>query len=263
MKFFDPQWSTCKMGQRHHVLDVVRGSMLQVISMGQSTCPQRFNRSRQPADSSTGQSMCQRLFKLCKREHQSEYEKHEVIWPATQLYEAGIKFKKIEAQSLQSIKFDKGFLFFPGILSLPVIEVDDATESKFLNLIAFEQIHAGAGSEVSLYVSFMDNIIDTEKDVILLNKKRIIKNFLGTDQAVADLFNGIAYDVPIDPNSSLGEVHKNVNNYCNGCCRQSLAYLRHTHFSSPWSCISLVAAIFLLCLTVTQAMYQVLDFYRN
>ncbi|XP_058096155.1 UPF0481 protein At3g47200-like [Magnolia sinica] len=275
MKLFDPGWSTGIIGQRHHVLDVVRESMLQVTvpvrrsicsrnrSMGQSTSPQIFNRSGQP-DASTGQNMCQPPFELCKRTSQIENDKHEVIWPVTQLHEAGIRFKKIEnTQSLKSIKFDKGFLFLPGTLSLPVIEVDDATESKFLNLIAFEQLHAGAGSEVSSYVSFMDNIIDTEKDVILLNKKGIIKNFVGTDEAVAKLFNGIAYDVPIDPNSSLGNVHKDVTDYCKSYCRQSFANLWHTYFSSPWSCISLFAAIFLLCLTVTLAVYQILDFYRN
>ncbi|XP_058092803.1 UPF0481 protein At3g47200-like [Magnolia sinica] len=206
------------MGPCLHVLDVVRKSMLQDTS----TAPN-------PA---------------------------EVIWPATELHEAGIEFKMIKTHSLKEVKFEN------GTLTLPQMTIDDATESKFLNLMAFEQLHAGAGTEVSSYVSFMDNVIDTERDVILLNKEKIIKNFVGTDKAVAKIFNGISQDLSIDPESSLGKVHVDVTKYCNKPMNQWRANLVHTYFRSPWAFLSLLAAIFLLGITVIQFVYGIIDFYH-
>ncbi|XP_058096160.1 UPF0481 protein At3g47200-like [Magnolia sinica] len=226
MNFFAPSSQPFKMGQRLHVLDVVRKSMLPGPPEGKST-------KKKPALKETA----------------------DVIWPATELLEAGIRFMMIPTHSLE-IKFQK------GILMLPQIIVDDATESKFLNLMAFEQLHAGIGTEVSSYVSFMDNIIDTEKDVILLNKRKIIMNFVGTDKSVAKLFNGISQDVSFDPDNSLGEVHKKVTAYCNKRRNRWRANLWHTYFRSPWAFISLLAAIFLLGVTVTQAVYDLISFYK-
>ncbi|XP_058096185.1 UPF0481 protein At3g47200-like [Magnolia sinica] len=228
MNFFATGSSTSKMGQRLHVLDVVRQSMLpDLVTGGKST------QNKSATKSTT-----------------------DVIWPATELHDAGIQFKMKETQMLK-IEF-KG-----GILTLPQIIVDDATESKFLNLMAFEQFHAGAGTEVSSYVSFMDNIIDTERDVILLNKKKIIKNFVGTDKAIAKLFNGISQDVSFDPDNSLGEVHKKVTAYCNKKWNRWRANLWHTYFRSPWALLSVLAAIFLLGVTVTQFVYSLIDFYHS
>ncbi|KAK9934210.1 hypothetical protein M0R45_021362 [Rubus argutus] len=65
----------------------------------------------------------------------------EIIWSATELNEAGIRFKKSATTSLNDITFAR------GVLRLPVIVVDDTTESMFLNLIAFERFHVGAGNE--------------------------------------------------------------------------------------------------------------------
>ncbi|OAY70179.1 hypothetical protein ACMD2_12634 [Ananas comosus] len=60
----------------------------------------------------------------------------EIIRPAVELYEAGLRFKKSETlQSLRDIQFSH------GVLSLPVITVDDTTEYMFLNLMAFESLH--------------------------------------------------------------------------------------------------------------------------
>ena len=89
----------------------------------------------------------------------------EIIRPATELYEAGIRFKHSRTTSLHDVHFKH------GVLRLPVIVVDDLTEYMFLNLMAFERLHVGAGNDVTSYVFFMDNIIDSAKDVSLLTTK--------------------------------------------------------------------------------------------
>ncbi|XP_008779673.1 UPF0481 protein At3g47200-like [Phoenix dactylifera] len=186
----------------------------------------------------------------------SEPASSEIIRSAVELYEAGIRFKKSKTSSLHDIKFSH------GVLSLPVIVVDDTTEFMFLNLMAFERLHVGAGNEVTSYVFFMDNIIDSAKDVSLLNSKGIIQNAVGSDKAVAKLFNSLSKDVVLDPESSLDGVHRKVNAYCRKRWNMWRANLIHTYFRSPWAVLSLAAAIFLLLLTVLQTFYSVYPYYK-
>ncbi|KAL5988842.1 hypothetical protein ACLOJK_026944 [Asimina triloba] len=217
-----------------HVLDVVREGMIRSISSSRD--------AKQSGSSSNS---------------------NKVIWPATQLRRAGIKFRKSESPSLVNVKFEikRNIVLRKGILWLPQMLVDDSTESKFLNLMAFEHLHVGAGNEVRSYVAFMDNIIDSQEDVILLSQSNIIKNFVGTDQAVADLFNGLSHDVSIDPGSELRGVHDTVTDYCEKPWNQHCAELRQSHFSTPWSVIAVVAASIVLIITIFQFVFMFLSYY--
>ncbi|KAL9408630.1 hypothetical protein AB3S75_047081 [Citrus x aurantiifolia] len=57
------------------------------------------------------------------------------IISATNLKEAGVKFEKIEGDSLFSIDFDKD----AGIMKIPALTIDDDTESFFRNISVYEQ----------------------------------------------------------------------------------------------------------------------------
>ncbi|KAJ4794997.1 hypothetical protein LUZ62_046243 [Rhynchospora pubera] len=189
--------------------------------------------------------------------YRPEASSSEIIRSAMELYEAGIRFKQSRTGSLHDIHFKN------GALSLPVIIVDDATEYVFLNLMAFERLHVGAGNDVTSYVFFMDNIIDSAKDVNLLTSKGIIQNAVGSDKAVAKLFNTLAKDVVLEPDSNLDKVQRMVNVYCQKRWNMWRANLLHTYFRSPWALLSLAAAIFLLVMTVMQTVYTVLPYYEN
>ncbi|GMP57399.1 hypothetical protein CsSME_00021518 [Camellia sinensis var. sinensis] len=181
----------------------------------------------------------------------------EIIRSATELNEAGIRFKKSKSGSLKDISF-KG-----GVLKLPLIVVDDATESMFLNLMAFERFHVGSGNEVTSYIFFMDNIIDSAGDVSLLHSRSIIQNAIGSDKAVAKLFNSLSKDITLDPDSSLDVVHKKVHRYCKKHWNEWRANLIHTYFRNPWAILSVIAAVFLFALTIAQTIYTVYPYYRK
>lgn len=69
--------------------------------------------------------------------------RYSIILPsASELHEAGIHFEKSKSTCLTDVSFRR------GVLSLPTIVVDDAAESMFLNLVAFELLHVRAGNEV-------------------------------------------------------------------------------------------------------------------
>ncbi|KAL6654774.1 hypothetical protein ACP70R_008239 [Stipagrostis hirtigluma subsp. patula] len=89
---------------------------------------------------------------------------------AVELREAGVHIRKSSSLSIRDIDFQD------DILRIPPVEVGDGTEKVFLNLIAFEQLHSNAGTDATDYMIFMDNIINSEKDVALLRSKGILKN---------------------------------------------------------------------------------------
>ncbi|VAI41769.1 unnamed protein product [Triticum turgidum subsp. durum] len=184
-------------------------------------------------------------------------EDNAIIRSALKLYQAGIQFKPSKTLSLHDIQFRS------GTLSMPTVSVDDSTEYMFLNVMAFERLHVGAGNDVTDYVFFMNSIIDSAKDVELLRSKGIIHNAIGCDQAVAKLFNTISRDVMLDPNSELDAVQRQVNGYLRKPWNIRRASLIHTYFRSPWAFLSLAAAILLLGMTVMQTIYTVLQFYRD
>ncbi|KAK8716408.1 hypothetical protein V6N13_043717 [Hibiscus sabdariffa] len=175
----------------------------------------------------------------------------DIIRSATELNEAGIRFKKSKSVSLKDIEF------CGGILRLLVIIVDDATESMFLNLIAFERFHVGAGNEVTSYTFFMDNIVDNGRDVALLHSRGIIQNALGSDKAVTNLFNSLSKD------SSLNEVQTKVSKYCKKAWNEWRANLIHSYYRNPWAILSLIAALFLFALTVAQTVYTIYPYYQE
>ncbi|KAF5206030.1 hypothetical protein FRX31_004382 [Thalictrum thalictroides] len=222
-----------------HVLDLYRKSLL---GLGQSQTttliPETTRKSK---------------FCFCIEQKESTAD---IVRSAMKLHESGVDFKASDSTSIMDISF-RG-----GKLKLPAIIVDDTTESAFLNLVAFERVHVGAGNEVTSFVSFMDNIIDSAKDVSLLHSSGILNNHIGSDEAVANLFNGISKDVTPDPAGSLEKVHKELDDYCSKKCNEWRANLKHTYFKSPWASVSLFAAIFVILLTTAQTLYAILSYHH-
>ncbi|KAB8115476.1 hypothetical protein EE612_055986, partial [Oryza sativa] len=88
---------------------------------------------------------------------------------ASELHEAGIYFKLSAANGF--VVADR---FGRGVLSIPRIILYDRGERVFLNLMAFERMHPGAGNDAMAAVIFLDNLIDTARDVALLKSRGII-----------------------------------------------------------------------------------------
>nr|BAF98606.1 CM0545.450.nc [Lotus japonicus] len=185
--------------------------------------------------------------------------------PVVELREAGILFEKNQTGSLNDIYFDS----HRGVLTLPTLRVDDTMESKLLNLMAFERLHPGlhpgAGNKITSYVYFMDFIIDTEKDIAILEQKGILINRLGSDKALARMFNSISKEIIVDRvDSRVVWIHlvlEDISDYCKKPWNNWRANLIQTYFRNPWATISLVAAIFLFALTTLQTVYTIAQFY--
>ncbi|KAI3910111.1 hypothetical protein MKW98_014496 [Papaver atlanticum] len=231
IRFFTPNRPTHIVGRCRHVLDVYRKNVLQ----------EPYNKPHKPH----GQG---------KNGH-SEYS-FDIIRSATELYEAGIHFQTSKTLNL------KGISFSGGVLQLPIIVVDDTTESTFLNLMAYERFHDGERNDVTDCIFFMANIIGSAKDVSLLHSKGIIQNALRSDKAAVKLFDELSKYMAPDPYSRLRKLHQEVNDYCETRRNKWRANLIRTYFKSPWTIISLLADIVLMTPTFSQTTYAIYPYYH-
>ncbi|XBH87716.1 hypothetical protein VPH35_075126 [Triticum aestivum] len=201
------------------------------------------------------------LFGECRRFRVPEFDSDDTIRSAVELYQAGIRFKTSNSSSLHNIRFRR------GVLSMPKLPVDDSTEYTLFNMVAFERLHVGTGSAtgsaIMAYVFFVDCIIQSPKDVALLTSKGIIRNSLGSEEAVAMLFHSLARDVVLDPDGALSALLRELNGYSSLPWEMWFTNLKRTYFGSPWAFMSLLAAAFLLLMTVLQTVYTMRQFYRD
>ncbi|KAF9678533.1 hypothetical protein SADUNF_Sadunf07G0044700 [Salix dunnii] len=182
---------------------------------------------------------------------------HQLIHCVTELREAGIKLRKRKTDRFWDVKFKKGILRVPRLL------IHDGTKSLFLNLIALQQCHIDCGNEITSFVIFMDNLINSPEDVAYLHYCGIIEHWLGSDADVAHLFNQLCQEVVFDINDSyLSRLSEEVNHYYKQKWNTWRASLKHNYFNNPWAILSFFAAVVLLLLTFTQTFFGVYAYYR-
>ncbi|KAJ4706270.1 hypothetical protein OWV82_019943 [Melia azedarach] len=169
---------------------------------------------------------------------------------AQELKLVGINFKPSKNHQLRSIEFRECFL--RDELYLPPMAVDDSTKSLLLNMLAYEAC-ADSPDEfvVTSYICFLDSLIDRAEDVKELRSKSILLNFLGSDQQVADLFNEIADNLVPNPDI-FADIRENIERHYKNKMMNWMAEFWHTHFSSPWTVLAFLGAIFALVLSVIQ-----------
>ncbi|KAE8798547.1 hypothetical protein D1007_26223 [Hordeum vulgare] len=176
--------------------------------------------------------------------------KYEMMPSALEIHEAGIKFRKSERGNLRDIHFEG------GVRSMPVMRVDDGTESLYLNLMAFERLRVDAGDLVTAYVICMDHMIVSAQDVAMLSSEGVLVNMIGCNNKTAKLFNGtLSRGQLLGRCYALHKVQYNVNLYCGKPWHKWRATLVRTHFRNPWAFVSLAVAAILLTATLLQTIY--------
>ncbi|XVF06363.1 hypothetical protein REPUB_Repub06bG0041700 [Reevesia pubescens] len=176
----------------------------------------------------------------------------------TELVELGIRFKKIKGSSLFDIKFEKGILYIPTLI------VNHDTERIFRNLIAYEQFNQGS-SIVSYYTRLMDCLINYDSDVVILSEYEIIDNRLGSNDAVANMFNKLNDYVYLSmADYYYSGIFDSVNKHYRGRWNKWKLKLKAKYSHTPWDWIlvSIIAATILLLLTLAQTIYSVLAYYK-
>ncbi|XP_026383247.1 UPF0481 protein At3g47200-like [Papaver somniferum] len=139
------------------------------------------------------------------------YDEYEVklIPSATDLKSAGVRFKRgSEKESCMNFKFSSG-----GIFEISAIRFGDGTDMMLRNVIACEQLYSGRFN-MSNYVILMDSLVNSAEDVEILRKVGIIKNYLGCDEDVSNIFNKLCIDINVD-GSRYDNTTQEVNKFYN------------------------------------------------
>ncbi|CAH1439404.1 unnamed protein product [Lactuca virosa] len=180
-----------------------------------------------------------------------------VIHSISKLRRAGIKLKPWESDSFLTVNFKH------GIIHMPPISIDDFMSAFLLNTVAFEQCHSGCSKHFTTYVTLLDCLINTSRDVGYLCDWNIIENYLGTDAEVATFFNNMGKDISFDIDECyMARLFDDVNRHYHSGWHVQLASFRYTYFKTPWSFISAIAALVLLLLTIAQTFYTILSYVR-
>lgn len=178
---------------------------------------------------------------------------------ASELQEAGMQFKKRKGHDLLDIEFDH------NTLRVPQLSIDDNTISLLLNFVAYEMSVQHPEPFFTNYLMFWDSLVNSPGDIQIFRKHGIIFH-MGSEKEVVELFMKCR-ELIHDPD--LGYLYneiKEVNEYCERYYESKYRVwwrsLIRERFSSPWTCLSLFAAIILLLLTLLQTFYTVYAYYR-
>ncbi|GLT65457.1 hypothetical protein SLA2020_378890 [Shorea laevis] len=182
-------------------------------------------------------------------------------WPSIpnvkELKDKGIRFKAREnGVAITDIDFKDRYCL--AILRLAPIFLHNTTMPLLLNLIAYELCPDFKETcKITSHLSFLDSLIDNGEDVKELRDAGVLHHGLGSDEAVAELFNKMTGILV--PNLKIDlELRRNIHDYCNnksclsGLCANIQVKLTHTYFRSPWSFLVLLGALAGLIMTGMQ-----------
>ena len=189
------------------------------------------------------------LEKLPERDaHDDEVVKH--VYSATQLHDAGLEFRKGSSSCLFDINFKK------GVLEMPLITLDNKSETLYRNLLALEQCHYSDKAYITDYFILLGFLITTDDDVKLLVRKGVMENLLGNDDEVRDLVKKLGTNIVyVNMNSDYHVFCKELKAFYKKPWNRWQATLRRDYLSTPWRIVSTIAAVILLLLTFLQTVY--------
>lgn len=186
-----------------------------------------------------------------------------VIHCVSKLRRAGIKITTPQGKKEENERSFLHVTFRHGVIEMPTITMDDFMSSFLLNCVAFEQCYSGCSKHFTTYVTLLDCLINTYRDVEYLCDRNIIENHFGTEGEVASFVNNQGKDVAVDLDLCyLSRLFNEVHQYYGSSWHVQWASFKYTYFDTPWSFISALAALVLLVLTVAQtyfAAYQYFD----
>ncbi|PWA47400.1 hypothetical protein CTI12_AA500620 [Artemisia annua] len=167
-------------------------------------------------------------------------------YTAVELAKAGVNFKPNQNEpgaltmEFQSSTFNPTF-------TMPILRIEEYTESVLRNLIAYEQSFLNVGNHVTSYAVAMMKLIDTKEDLLKLVESKIVANHPSGHQYIVDMIQGLCQEVVLKE-FSYGQSWRKMDEYCNS----GLGWIRRTYFTGTWSYIASVSGLILFLLTAIQ-----------
>ncbi|KAL5832031.1 hypothetical protein ACOSQ4_017385 [Xanthoceras sorbifolium] len=167
----------------------------------------------------------------------------------TELHQAGVKFTTRSSKHLVDIRFDK------GTLEIPKLRISNI--SFILNNVQiFEGLHCRT-NYVNDYAVLLSLLVTSPKDAELLIQNGIMENTGSVDAST--FCQQLAKNARITSNEFYytGLV-RDLNAYYKSPWNKWKANLKQNYFNTPWASISVIAAVILLLLTLTQTVCSII-----
>ncbi|PON64828.1 hypothetical protein TorRG33x02_272440 [Trema orientale] len=101
------------------------------------------------------------------------------------------------------------------VLAIPTLTLDDDTVHLLRNLIAYEQSSTCVKPLVTCLAIFLDSIVETPDDIILLRDKGIIKHDKGSNDEILDLLKSLSREIEFDTKYCyLIKQIEDINKFC-------------------------------------------------
>ncbi|XP_057476434.1 UPF0481 protein At3g47200-like [Actinidia eriantha] len=180
----------------------------------------------------------------------------ELMPSASNLDYAGVKFVGGSGQDFFKVKFTEaqsclGRCFHRARFEIPTLCIYDSTEPFLRNLIAFEQCCPRVSCYFTSYARLMDTLVDSAKDVEVLQKTGILRNYLGADQEASDLFNNLCKEVVLGK-FYFAKMCKQATQYSKRRWPAFVAHVRRQYFATPWTFIAFCVAFIAFGMGVAQ-----------
>ncbi|CAL5431680.1 unnamed protein product [Camellia sinensis] len=200
----------------------------------------------------------------------TDFNSYDSMPPASELEYAGVKFevstKTGDRDPPFMVQFDSPRGLFwcchRASFKIPTLRISAATETLLRNLIAFEQCYTGLDNNTgpdrldfyfTSYAILMDRLINTDKDVKVLEKAGVVCSCLGDREEASNMFNSLCKEI-VHPRNNFyfAQTCNQAASYSKRCWPKSLAYLRRTYFAYPWTFIAFLVAFIAFGMSVTQ-----------
>ncbi|KAI9185590.1 hypothetical protein LWI28_008613 [Acer negundo] len=172
----------------------------------------------------------------------------------TELHLAGVKFEIGSTKHLFGIRFDK----IKGTLEMPKWRITSVTFYYFKNLQKFEALHCKKTNHINDYAMVLSLLVRSPKDAELLIQNKILEN---TESVAMSTFCGEIGGSQarlLRKRFYHKDLARDLNDYCKSPWRKWNAILKQNYFNSPWASISVIAAVLLLLLTITQTVCSII-----
>jgi hypothetical protein len=191
------------------------------------------------------------LEKEREREHERERQGDTSV-SATKLKKAGIRIQKV-AGMLDAVDFKNGCLY------LPIVILEDRTESYFRNLTMYEMfdetdlLWRGGDRPFTNYIQFMGELIKKKEDVEHLIEMGVISNGLVTIENAFDMWNKLQRGLPYTKYSNHYQgIVTDVKNKCKSTMGMMRTEFYELFCSRPWLVIGALTAIVVTLATLVQ-----------
>ncbi|XP_078170474.1 UPF0481 protein At3g47200-like [Carex rostrata] len=193
------------------------------------------------------------------RSNKKPYKPMRAIPCATELREAGVIFKRKESPSdVFDITFEN------GVMEIPMLPIDSIRRIIYMNFAAFERSNSAMEHDLMSYVALMDSLINSNRDVIILQQCGIINNMLLNEEELAVFFNQLGDWSTLDSDKHyFAWLFAEVELYCDSRWHKYRAKLMRDYFNNPWSALSVIAAVILLIFAAVQAVYSMYPYVHH